>query len=248
MQSLTRRRLLAGSGMAAVSALAVGAAPQERPARPMKILVAGGHPGDPEAGCGGTIARYSREGHKVACLYLTRGQAGVDGKTHAQAAEVRTAEALAACKILGATPLFADQIDGATQITADHYAKFTTLVASVDPDVVFTHWPVDHHRDHRVCAMLTLDAWIETGKKFALYYYEVDLGSDTQCFRPTCFVDVTETEPLKRQACMAHRSQNPERFYLKDHVPMMHFRGIESGYIFAEGFVHHDPSRSAVLP
>ena len=68
-------------------------------------------------------------------------------------------------------------------------------------------------------------------------YYEVDLGSDTQCFRPTHYVDVTTTEPRKREACMAHRSQNPEGFYTRDHVPMLRFRSAEAGCGLAEAFI-----------
>ena len=87
------------------------------------------------------------------------------------------------------------------------------------------------------------------GRGFALYYYEVDLGSDTQCFRPTHYVDVTATEPRKRAACMAHASQNPAGgFYAKDHEPMLRFRGLESGHRLAEAFIHHDQSPSGRLP
>jgi LmbE family N-acetylglucosaminyl deacetylase len=247
MTSLTRRRLLAQSAVAGASAIALGAA--ENPiARPQRILVTGGHPGDPEAGCGGTIARCARQGHQVTCLYLTRGQAGVSGKTPEQAAALRSAEAETACRILKATPLFADQMDGATEVTPARYAEFARLVAGVNPDVILTQWPVDHHRDHRACALLTFDAWLTTGATAALYYYEVDLGSDTQCFRPTHFADVTAVEPLKRDACMAHQSQNPAGFYLKDHVPMMRFRGMERGCQFAEAFIHHDQSPLGRLP
>jgi LmbE family N-acetylglucosaminyl deacetylase len=178
----------------------------------------------------------------------SRGEAGIRGKSHEQAAAVRTAEAQTACKILKATPLFAEQMDGATEITAARYADFAKLVAMVSPEVVFTQWPVDGHRDHRACALLTLDAWQTSGKKFSLYYYEVDLGSDTLCFRPTHYVDVTATEGLKREACMAHQSQNPAGFYLKDHVPMLQFRGMERGCRYAEAFVHHDQSPVGVLP
>jgi N-acetylglucosamine malate deacetylase 1 len=249
MKSLTRRRLLAESGtVAAASVLSIAAGNEQQPERPMRVIVVGGHPGDPEAGCGGTIARYTGQGHQVTCLYLTRGQAGVQGKSHEQAAAVRSAEADDACRILKATPVFADQMDGATQVTPEAYAGFGKLVAQVDPDVVLTQWPVDHHRDHRACAMLTLDAWLNCGRKFALYYYEVDLGSDTQCFRPTHYVDVTTTEPLKREACMAHKSQDPNGFYLKDHVPMLQFRGMERGVKFAEAFIHHDQSPPGGLP
>jgi LmbE family N-acetylglucosaminyl deacetylase len=249
MKRITRRRLLATSGIAAAAVLPVAASAAENPARRvLKILVVGGHPGDPEAGCGGTIARYADQGDEVTCLYLTRGEAGIHGKTAKQAAEIRTAEAESACKILKARPLFADQIDGATEVTPARYADFSKLIAGVNPDVVLTQWPVDGHRDHRVCSLLTYEAWVNSGKKFALYYYEVDLGTDTQCFRPTHYVDVAAVEPIKRQACMAHQSQNPAGFYVQDHVPMLRFRGMECGRKLAEAFVHHDQSPPGRLP
>lgn len=210
--------------------------------------MAGGHPGDPEAGCGGTIARCARQGHHVTCLYLTRGEAGIGGKSAQEAAAIRSAEAERACKILGATPMFADQMDGATEVTSERYEAFARLVVQVNPDVILTQWPVDHHRDHRACALLTFEGWLALGGKVPLYYYEVDLGSDTQSFHPAHYVDVTATEPLKREACMAHASQNPSGFYLKDHVPMLRFRGMERGCEFAEAFLHHDPSPPGGLP
>ena len=81
---------------------------------PMKILVTGAHPDDPESGCGGTIGRFVALGNEVAVLYLTRGEAGIEGVSHEEAAEIRTAESLEACKLMGARPLFAGQIDGKT--------------------------------------------------------------------------------------------------------------------------------------
>jgi LmbE family N-acetylglucosaminyl deacetylase len=46
------------------------------------------------------MARYADEGHDVVALYLTRGEAGVTGKSFQEAAAIRTAEAEAACKLL----------------------------------------------------------------------------------------------------------------------------------------------------
>ena len=39
-------------------------------AKAKTIVVTGGHPGDPEYGCGGTIARLSDLGHELILLYL----------------------------------------------------------------------------------------------------------------------------------------------------------------------------------
>ena len=40
------------------------------------VLVSGGHPGDPEYGCGGMIAKLANAGYRVSILYLNRGEKG----------------------------------------------------------------------------------------------------------------------------------------------------------------------------
>jgi N-acetylglucosamine malate deacetylase 1 len=246
----SRRQVLVGSGLLAVSGVAAAVELDAEPAgrSKLKVLVAGAHPDDPESGCGGTIARYGDAGHDVAALYLTRGEAGVPRKSHAEAAAIRTAEAEKACEILKARPLFAEQIDGATEISAARYDAFRKLLDAEKPDVVFTHWPIDAHRDHRACSLLVHDAWLRSGRKFALYYFEVELGRETQCFRPTHFVDITDTEPRKRAACLAHKSQYPAIDFYPKHEKMQQFRGLESGFHLAEAFVHHDQSPTGRLP
>ena len=208
-----------------------------------KVVVTGGHPGDPEYGCGGTIARYAELGHEVVLLYLNDG----DPPTKPGPKGLRITEAKNACEILGARPLFAGQIDGAAVVDAAHYEAFRKILELERPDVVFTHWPIDNHADHRAIAMLTYDAWLRMGRRFALYYYEVSNGEDTVQFAPTHFVDVTATEPKKRRACFAHASQSPEKFYaLQDQVAR--FRGVERGFRHAEAFLRHVQSPDFALP
>lgn len=250
MGSWTRRQVLVGSGLLAASGVAASGDSDAEPAErsKLKVLVAGAHPDDPESGCGGTIARYRDAGHDVTALYLTRGEAGVRGKPHQDAAAIRTAEAKKACEILQARPQFADQIDGSTEISAARYDAYRKLLDAEKPDVVFTHWPIDGHRDHRACSLLVYDAWLRSGRKFALYFFEVELGGETQCFRPTHFVDITDTEPRKRAACFAHKSQYPAITFYPKHEKMHQFRGMESGFRLAEAFVHHDQSPTGWLP
>src|ERR1039458_4477453 len=163
------------------------------------------------------------------------------------AGNVRVAEAKRACEILKARPLFAGQCDGHAVVDAAHYREFRDLIDAERPDVLFTHWPIDGHRDHRAISMLAYDAWLATGKKFAFYYYEVSDGEDTLMFPPTDFVDIAATEPRKRLACYAHASQAPDKFYaLQSQVTR--FRGVESGYLHAEAYVRHAQSRESVLP
>jgi LmbE family N-acetylglucosaminyl deacetylase len=237
---ITRRQLL-GQAASLAGAAALSASPK------LKVIVTGGHPGDPEYGCGGTIARYTAQGHDVALLYLNRGEKSCP-ETAAEAAQnVRVGEAKHACEILQARPLFAGQCDGHAVVDEAHYRQFREFVDAERPDVLFAQWPIDGHRDHRAISMLAYDAWLVTGKKFAFYYYEVSDGEDTLMFHPTDFVDITATEPRKKLACYAHASQAPDKFYaLQSQVTR--FRGVESGYTQAEAYVRHAQSREGLLP
>jgi len=213
--------------------------------RRLKIIVAGGHPGDPEYGCGGTVARYTSLGHEVTLLYLNNGEwpASMGGAP----AATRMAEANRACQILKARPAYAGQVNGHAVLDISHFDDFRQILENERPDAVFTQWPIDCHRDHRATSALCFDAWLQMGKKFALYYYEVSDGEDTLQFSPTHYVDIASAEPAKRAACYAHASQTPDRYYaLQDQVAK--FRGLEAGCERAEAFVLQVRSPYEPLP
>jgi LmbE family N-acetylglucosaminyl deacetylase len=217
--------------------------------RLLKVVCVGAHPDDPESGCGGTLARYAAGGHAVTVIYLTRGEAGIAGKWHEEAAAIRTAEAETACKILGAKPAFAGQIDGATEINRDRAQSLLKLLTAEEPDVVFTHWPIDTHPDHQAASLLTLRAYLASRKRFPLYFFEVNSGSQTLGFGPTAYVDITATRDKKLAALLAHKSQNGEGIWREHHEIMATFRGRELGVAAAEAFAGlARDSRSGRLP
>lgn len=217
------------------------------PARKLKVVIAGGHPGDPEYGCGGTILRYTDLGHEVVLLYLNRGDWGFLEEPLKEPGADRVEEARRACEILKARPLYASQLNGKAMVDRSHTKEFQTILEAEKPDVLITQWAIDGHADHRAIFALVYDAWLRTGKKAALYFYEVSNGEDTLMFAPTHYVEITPVESRKRAACFAHASQTPDRYYdLQSRVTR--FRGIESGYTHAEGFIRHIHSREDLLP
>jgi len=241
-------------------------APFTNAAARLKVVVTGGHPGDPECGCAGTISRCAALGHEVVLLYLNRGEgfcgserdgsepdgskldgSKLDGSKPGRCAAIRTAEAQKACHILQARPVFAQQVDGHAIVDNDHYQAFQRLLDAEKPDILLTHWPIDNHRDHRALSQLTLDAWLRGGKKAAFYYYEV--AEDTMMFTPTEFVDISDAraQSQRREACYAHLSQNPEKWFPLQ-VELTRLRGLQSGHTQAEGFVRHWESSRGLLP
>ena len=246
MPTIKRRDMLrAGAALLAGLGISPSAGgdnmPGEQGLSKLKVMVVGGHPDDPESGCGGTMALFSDAGHEVVACYLTRGEAGIPGKPHEEAARIRTAEAESACAILGARPVFVGQIDGATEVTGPRYEEFIQLVEKEAPDVLFTHWPIDTHRDHRVASLLAYEAWLRLKRRFTLYYFEVLTGRQSQLFHPTHYLDIAAALSRKRDACLKHESQHAAQDFYPHHEEMQQFRGTEAGVKVAEAFVRLSP-------
>lgn len=100
------------------------------------------------------------------------------GKSHAEAAIIREGEAKEACKVTGSRPLFLNQIDGSTEVNRERYKE-----------------------------MLELDSWRRLGSSFALYYFEVMPGTQTQMFHLTDWVDITSTRARKHEACCCNAAE-----------------------------------------
>ena len=248
---VTRRNLIVSGGKLTATALvaASGAssltvdspALQNSGGRKIKVVVCGGHPGDPEYGCGATAALLTAFGHQVDFLYLN------DGAWPPASASTRAAEAAKACEILRTRPGYAGQVNSHAIVDPAHYEEYHALLMTRNPDAVLTHWPIDNHADHRATTMLTYNSWNKSGKKFALYYYEVSNGEDTLQFSPNRYVDISGVEVQKRAACYAHASQTPDRYYeIQDGVAR--FRGLEGGCKRAEAFLWQSQSPFDIFP
>ena len=201
-----------------------------------KVLVIGAHPDDPETMCGGTMLKLKEMGAEVVSVYFTSGEAGIRGKSHEEARTIRKVEAQNACEVMGVRSIFMTQIDGNTEVNKARYEEMKALIEAEKPDMVITHWPIDSHRDHRLCSILVYDAWRRTGYSFDLYYGEVMTGLQTQNFTPTLWVDITEQHDLKVKAYHCHTSQGMDEVQ-EWHDPMEVLRGMERHCKYGEAFV-----------
>ncbi len=241
---MNRRDMLKVAGTAIAGATLLGAeafaneSAKSTITKRKKALIIGAHPDDPELCAGGTMIILKQAGWDVVSVYLTKGEAGIKGKSHDESAAIRTKEASDACDILGVRPVFMNQIDGDAEVTKASYAEMQELIAKENPDIVFTHWPIDSHTDHRVCSILAYNAWRRLDYKFELYYFEAMSGTQTSYFQPTDYVDISSVAEQKRKACHCHKSQDMQPLYDGWHSPMERFRGIEFRCDRAEAFIH----------
>lgn len=240
MKLITRRNFvlnsMIGSGLMSLSSIFESKQIFEKPP---KVICVGAHPDDPETGCGGTLIKFSKQGSEVKIFYLTKGEAGIEGKSYDEAALIRMEEARRACKILGADHFFLGQVDGNTIVDNNWVMKIQQLLEIEKPDILFTHWPIDAHKDHMVTSTLILRAYFKMGAIFPVFFYEVCTGRQSQNFLPTDYVDITNVRQQKINAVFCHTSQGFTNIevYQKEHGLMEEFRGLTIRVKAAEAFV-----------
>lgn len=248
---MKRREMIKKTGAALLGASVVGLPAfaqdtQKSASKKRTAVIVGAHPDDPESVFGGTMLALKAEGWNVVSIYMTKGEAGIPGKSHDEAAAIRKVEAENACKVLGVKAVFLTQIDGSSEISKERYVEMREAIAAENPDIVFTHWPIDSHADHRVCASLVYDAWRRLGYTFELYYGEAMTGMQSQSFFPTDYVDISDYADKKREACFCHVSQDPEGWVDDWHGNMAKFRGREIGVSDAEAYVHLKKGKGSI--
>jgi LmbE family N-acetylglucosaminyl deacetylase len=214
------------------------------PARKLRVVVFGAHPDDPESGAGGLIATLARDGHEVIVAYGTsfRGDRTFFGRPEA---EVRRAEAAAACKVLGARPEFFPYAHERLAADAATLKEVGSWLEKVKPDIVVTHWPLDTHPNHHVVSSLVWQCYRRQGG-WNLYFFEVMTDQQTIAFSPDLYLDLGPVRDAKKQALEEHRSQDPAEIW-EVHERMHRRRGGESGVAYAEAYRLVEPKAGCPL-
>ena len=188
---------------------------------PSSVLVVAAHPDDEILGCGGTMARLTREGHEVRIAILAEGMSSryahredADPRQlqhlHAraqQAADKVGAKEVVLCKLpdnrLDTVPLL------------EVVKQVEELVARFRPEVIYTHHPGDLNVDHGVVHRAVLTATRPVPGQCVKEIYAFEVPSSTEwafqrlepLFRPSVFVDITETLETKIEALACYDTE-----------------------------------------
>jgi LmbE family N-acetylglucosaminyl deacetylase len=199
------------------------------------ILAIGAHHDDAELGCGGTLARLSREGHDVhVYVATTSGYADPSGKM-VRGDDAAAHEAEQAARILGVT-LHADAFRTlALQFGDALNTKVRATIEAIRPDTIFTHFGGDVHNDHWALAHATLHASRHVPR---VAMYRSNWYSGTESFRANLHFDISDTLEVKLEAIRAHKSEweRTGKVWTEYFANQARNDGITIGTRYAESF------------
>ncbi len=222
----------------------------------LDILVLAAHPDDAELGCGGTIAKHVKMGHKVGVVDFTRGELGTRGTI-----TTRASEAAESSKILGLS--IRENLglaDGFFKNDKEHQMAVIHAIRRYQPEIVLGNAIYDRHSDHGKGASLAYDSCFlsgltkietkdENGKKQeawrpkAVYHYIQSLFIE-----PDFVVDISEHWGTKINSVKAYKTQffdpkssEPQTYISSpEFLRMVESRAIELGHAigvkYGEGF------------
>jgi len=221
---------------------------------PDTVLAIYAHPDDPDVSCGGSLARWARDGAEVHVVLCTNGDKGTSDPTVEpdELARRRAGECDEAAQRLGlASRQVLGYRDG--ELTDDEVLRGElvglirkmrpVLVLCPDPTAVFFGEDYFNHRDHRVVGFAVLDA-LAPASALPLYFpeagpvHQVETALLSGTLEPTVWVDVTATIEDKAAAVSCHRSQfvGDAEWVARAVRTRAAEDGRRAGVAFAEGF------------
>jgi LmbE family N-acetylglucosaminyl deacetylase len=176
-----------------------------------KILLVGAHPDDIEAGCGGTVAKYSidNEVHSVVfapCL---------EDPLNAGILE----EYRKAMRLLGVKKIMNQELP--RDVLEQHKQRIRNILHEIKdrfaPSIVFCHSLGEFHQDHRTVANCCQTIFRDTATTLT---YEITRSAVN--FNPTLFVILSDQDMAKKLKALQFYKTQYRRNYFKPSV----FRGL----------------------
>jgi LmbE family N-acetylglucosaminyl deacetylase len=211
--------------------------------KPQNILVILAHPDDPEFFCGGTIAKWTSQGHRVSYCLLTCGDKGASDPSidPQELCKTRHKEQRAAAAVLGVEKVtFLDYPDGhlfpdinlRRDITREIRKEKPDIVVTCDPELLYARKNYVNHPDHRAAGQAVLDAIFPAAGN-PLYFPELisveglephslDEVWVSLAREPDLMVDITDVWKIKLNALLEHKSQIGEPQAFKEKMRNRH--------------------------
>ena len=193
------------------------------------VVVFGAHPDDMEIGMAGTVRRLAAAGHEVySCIAIIP-----------ENRECRIQEAQRAATVLGIKEVILLPLDeerlGYNRVTI---GAIDSVIRSLAPHSVFTHWGEDSHQDHVNVTRCVIAATRKNDFNVYMYEQTIPGGITPAAFRAQYMVDVSSVIREKMESVRAHASQMKRNgeWWLDGIRGRAMYRGYQIRAQYAEAF------------
>jgi N-acetylglucosamine malate deacetylase 1 len=220
-----------------------------------KILVVAAHPDDEVLGCGGTIAKHSKNGDEVHILIIAEGITSRDDTRDVKKRQgdlsLLRQSAQQAKEILGASSLTVEDFPDNRLDSIDRIEivkRIEHSLRKIEPEIVYSHHAGDLNIDHRVVHDAVAVACRPSPGSLTktVLFFEVPSSTEWQMsggshsFCPNWFTDISKTIDIKLKAMECYQSElrpwpHPRSLDAIRHLACC--RGASVGVECAEAFI-----------
>lgn len=215
------------------------------------ILIIAAHPDDEILGCGGTIARLSKNGYEIYVLILGEGITSRDDIRDRQKRESEISDLKRqtekANKILGVKKVFYHDFPDNRFDTVpllDIVKVIEKIKNNIKPEIIFTHYEKDLNIDHQITykAVITATRPLEEETVKEIYSFEILSSTEWSyplSFLPNMFYDISETIDVKLKALGKYKTElkkSPHPRSLEGVKLIAKNWGMKVGLNYAEAF------------
>ena len=219
------------------------------------VLVIAAHPDDEVLGCGGSIAKWSKDGHEVHLLIMAEGVTSRDKHRNREskkqelsnlAQSVKRAADILGVKSVELLDYPDNRMDSVDLL--DVVKTIEDYIEKLKPDVVVTHHAGDINIDHQIIhqAVITACRPQPEHRVKRILSFEVQSSTEWQSptvgsfFAPNWFENISGTLELKIKALEAYKSEMhewPHARSIKAVEHLANWRGSTIGCEAAEAFM-----------
>lgn len=222
-----------------------------------KVLVIVAHADDEAIGCGGTLIKHQQQGDEIRIIYMTN---GVDARQHnfkkqniedKKTIDIRLNSQQKACHFLNIKQSYNfdfpdNQMDQVPLIKVVKVIE--EIIASYQPNLIYTHHGGDLNIDHRVVHQAVITACRpqpDTSVK-SIFTFEVNSSTEwsnttmSNNFIPNYFIDISEVILAKKQLLQCYQQEMrayPHSRSLQAIENLNQWRGNQVGLTSAEAFM-----------
>ena len=214
------------------------------------IMVIAAYPDDEILGCGGTLYKYSKKS-KINLVFLSDGESSRKIKNIKKKIDNRKKCALKVGRLLGANHvIFGDfpdnRLDNSPSIEITQFIE--KYINKIKPDTILTHHYNDLNLDHQVVSNSVITACrpLKSSSVNLILFFEIlsstewQINDSKNLFNPNWFEDISKEINFKLKLLKIYKDElrtYPHSRSVKGVNALAKYRGVSSGYKFAEGFV-----------